>query len=74
MLEAVGLDGKIAESNIILQPLVGSWLLAVKGVFAFVLMILADRFLRIPIRRTLTWACFILAVVCLWNAKSIGMI
>ncbi len=74
MLESVGLDGKAAEANLLLQPLTGSWLFMLKGMFVLVLMMLADRFLRIPIRRTMTWSCFILVVICLWNAKSIGLL
>jgi peptidoglycan/LPS O-acetylase OafA/YrhL len=74
MLEEVGLDGKTVEMNIILQPLVGSWLLAIKGVFALVVMILADRIFKVPIRRTLTFACFVLVIICLWNARSIGLL
>ena len=74
MLESVGLDGKMAEANLILQPLVGSWLLVLKGAVALVIMVGINKVARIPIRRMLIWACLALAIVCLWNAKSIGIL
>jgi len=74
MLESVGLNGKMAEANIILQPLVGSWLLVLKGAVALVIMVGINRVARVPLRRMLVWACFALAIVCLWNAKSIGIL
>jgi hypothetical protein len=74
MLESVGLNGKMAEANIILQPLVGSWLLVLKGAVALIIMVGINRVTRIPLRRMLVWACFALAIVCLWNAKSIGLL
>jgi hypothetical protein len=74
MLESVGISGKTAEANLILQPLVGSWLLVLKGAFALVIMVGINRVARIPLRRMLVWACLALAIVCLWNAKSIGIL
>ena len=74
MLESVGLDGKMAEANLILQPLVGSWLLVLKGAVALVIMVGINKVARIPLRRMLVWACLALAIVCLWNAKSIGIL
>ena len=74
MLESVGLNGKMAEANIILQPLVGSWLLVLKGAVALVIMVGINRVARVPLRRMLVWACLALAIVCLWNAKSIGIL
>jgi hypothetical protein len=74
MLESVGLNGKMAETNIILQSLVGSWLLLLKGVLALVIMVGANRATRIPMRRMLLWACFALGIICIWNARSIGLI
>ena len=74
MLESVGINGKMAEANLILQPLVGSWLLVLKGAFALVIMVGINRVARIPLRRMLVWACLALAIVCLWNAKSIGIL
>ena len=74
MLESVGINGKMAEANLILQPLVGSWLLVLKGAFALVIMVGINRFARVPLRRMLVWACLALAIVCLWNAKSIGIL
>ena len=74
MLESVGISGKMAEANLILQPLVGSWLLVLKGAFALVIMVGINRVARIPLRRMLVWACLALAIVCLWNAKSIGIL
>jgi len=74
MLESVQLEGKMAELNPILQPMADSWLLILKGVFALVIMVGANKIARIPMRRMLLWACFMLGVVCIWNAKSIGLI
>ena len=74
MLESVQLEGKVAELNSILQPMAGSWLLILKVVFALVIMVGANRVARIPMRRMLLWACFALGIVCIWNAKSIGLI
>lgn len=74
MLESVGLNGKMAEANIILQPLVGSWLLVLKGAVALVIMVGVNKVARVPRRRMLIWACFALAIVCLWNAGSIGIL
>lgn len=74
MLESAGLGGKMAEANPILQPLAGSWMLVVKGFLALVLMVVATRFAKIPMRRMLIWACLALGIICIWNAKSIGLI
>jgi hypothetical protein len=74
MLESVGLDGKMAEANIILQPLVGSWLLMLKGAFALVIMVGINKVAKVSLRKMLVWACLALAIVCLWNAKSIGIL
>lgn len=74
MLDSVGLNGKMAEANIMLQPLVGSWLLVLKGAVALVIMVGANKVARVPLRRLLIWACFALAIVCLWNARSIGIL
>ena len=74
MLESVGLNGKMAEANVILQPLVGSWMLVLKGAFALVIMVGINKVARVPLRRMLVWACLALAIVCLWNAKSIGIL
>jgi len=74
MLESAGLEGKMAEANPILQPLAGSWILMAKGFLALVLMVAANRFAKIPMRRMLIWACLALTLVCIWNAGSIGLI
>jgi hypothetical protein len=74
MLESVGLNGKMAEANIILQPLVGSRLLVLKGAVALVIMVGVNKVARVSRRRMLIWACFALAIVCLWNAGSIGIL
>jgi hypothetical protein len=74
MLESVGLEGKMAEANPILQPLAGSWVIALKGFPALLIMVAASRYAGIPMRRMLRWACLALAVICIWNAKSIGLI
>ena len=74
MLESAGISGKAVEINIILQPLVGSWLLVLKGAFALVIMVGINKIAKIPLRRMLIWACLALAIVCLWNAKSIGIL
>jgi len=74
MLESVGLNGKMAEANIILQPLVGSWLLVLKGAVALVIMVGVNKVAKVPLRRLLIWACLALAIVCLWNARSIGIL
>ena len=74
MLESVGLNGKMAEANLILQPLVGSWMLVLKGAIALVIMVGINRVARVPLKRMLVWACLALAIVCLWNAKSIGIL
>jgi len=74
MLESVGLDGKMAEFNPMLQVFSGSWLLALKGIPAVIIMALASRFLKVSMKRMLRWACVALAVVCIWNAVSIGLI
>ncbi len=74
MLESVGLEGKMAEGNMILQPLVGSWLLVFKGAVALVVMVGVNRVTRIPMRRMIIWSCLALSIVCLWNARSIGIL
>lgn len=74
MLESAGLVGKMAEANPILQPLAGSWILVVKGFLALVVMVVANRFTKMPMRRMLIWACLALLIICIWNAKSIGLI
>ena len=74
MLESVGFNGKMAEANIILQPLVGSWLLVLKGAVALVIMVGVNKVARVSLRRMLIWACFALAIVYLWNARSIGIL
>ena len=56
------------------EPLVGSWLIMIKSVFALVIMVGVNRLTGIPIRRMLLRACFALGVICVWNAKSIGLI
>ena len=74
MLESVGLNGKMAEANIILQPLVGSWLLVLKGAVALVIMVVVNKVARVSLGRMLIWACFALSIVYLWNARSIGIL
>ena len=74
MLESAGLAGRMAEANPILQPLAGSWVIVAKGFLALVVMAVANRFARIPMKRMLIWACLALALICIWNAKSIGLI
>ena len=74
MLEAVGLDGEMAEINPLLQPLAGSWLMALKGIPAVIVMALASRFLKLSMKRMLRWTCAALVIVCIWNAISIGLI
>ena len=74
MLESVGFNGKIAEANIILQPLVGSWLLVLKGAVALVIMVGVNKVARVLLRRMLILTCLALAIVCLWNARSIGIL
>jgi hypothetical protein len=74
MLESVGLNGKMVEANIILQPLVGSWMLVLKGAVALVIMVGVNKVARVPLRRLLIWSCLALAIVCLWNARSIGIL
>jgi len=74
MLESAGLEGKMAEANPILQPLAGSWVIMAKGFLALVVMVVASRFANIPMRRMLVWGCLALVIICIWNAKSIGLI
>lgn len=74
MLESAGLAGEMAEANPILQPLAGSWLLVVKGFLALVVMVVANRFAKTSMRGMLIWACLALLIICIWNAKSIGLI
>lgn len=74
MLESAGLEGKMAEANPILQPLAGSWMIMSKGFLALVVMVVASKFANISMRRVLIWACLALVLICIWNAKSIGLI
>lgn len=74
MLESVGLNGKLVEVNPILQPLAGSWLLMLKGVFALIIIAGLDKVAKTYMKKMLLWACFVLGIVCIWNAKSIGLI
>jgi len=36
--------------------------------------VVASRFANIPMRRMLVWGCLALVIICIWNAKSIGLI
>jgi hypothetical protein len=74
MLELAGLEGKMAEANLILRPLAGSWLLVFKGAFALIIILGFNKLSGIPLRRIMQWACFALGIICIWNAKSIGLI
>jgi len=74
LLESAGLEGRLAEANPILQPLAGSWIIMAKGFLALVVMVVANRFAKIPMRRMLIWASLALVLICIWNAKSIGLI
>ena len=74
MLESMGLNGKLVEVNPILQPLAGSWLLILKGVFALFIIVGLNKIANISMKKVLLWACFVLGLVCIWNAKSIGII
>jgi hypothetical protein len=74
MLELAGLEAKMAEANLILRPLAGSWLLLSKGAFALIIILVLTKLTRTPIRNIIQWACFALGIICIWNAKSIGMI
>jgi hypothetical protein len=64
----------MVEANPMLQPLAGSWLLVVKGFLALVIMVGASRFAKVSMQVMLIWACLALLIICIWNAKSVGMI
>ena len=74
MLESAGLEGTMAEANLILRPLAGSWLLVLKGAFALIVILVFDKLTGIPIRKIIQLACLVLGIICIWNAKSIGLI
>lgn len=74
MLESMGLNGKLVEVNPILQPLAGSWLLMLKGLFALIIIVGLNKVANISMKKVLLWASLVLSIVCIWNAKSIGVI
>ena len=74
LLQSAGLEGKMAEANPVLQPLAGSWIIMMKGFLALAVMVVANRFAKIPLRRMLIWACLALVLICIWNARSIGLV
>jgi len=74
LFEAAGFAGKMVEANPMLQPLAGSWMLVVKGFLALVIMVGASRFAKVSMKVMLIWACLALLIICIWNAKSVGMI
>ena len=41
---------------------------------ALAVMVVANRFAKIPLRRMLIWACLALVLICIWNASSIGLV
>jgi hypothetical protein len=74
MLELAGLEGKMAEANLILRPLAGSWLLLLKGAFALIIILAFNKLTGMPVRKVIQLACLALGIICIWNARSIGMI